>query len=154
MESSASIELQHAFLAEFINCGGGITNACAAAGIDRETFFNWLLVPSFDELYQSAREAVIDSYDEELHRAIQDGNRMALIFFMATKGKDRGYGMETGELAESLNLELEKHYLQENGDLRKLVEEQGEVICEARDYIKKLKSRIIELEQVKADATN
>lgn len=71
---------------------GVISTACKAVGIDRKTHYNWL---KDDEEYKEAVEAIpdmaLDFAENYLYKAIKDGNITATIFYLKTKGKDRGY---------------------------------------------------------------
>jgi len=71
---------------------GIVSAACKAVGISRQTHYMWL---KEDEEYRSQVEAipdvVLDFAENKLYKAIQDGNITATIFFLKTKGKDRGY---------------------------------------------------------------
>lgn len=156
MDTSGSIqEQQSAFLAALINNGGLLTEACTTAGIERGTFFKWLEDQNFEERYGEALEAVVDQCEEELLKAIQGGNTMALLFTLATRGRGRGYGVDAADLSEILNVALEERYRQVIMTLEKTVEEQGAVVREAHEYVKKLKVRIAELEPlVQSDATD
>lgn len=53
----------------------------------------------------------MDVYEEELKKAAMSGkNTMALIYTLATKGKDRGYGVVADNLSKFLHVALEGHY--------------------------------------------
>ena len=71
---------------------GIVTAATKVAGISRQTHYRWL---EDDAEYKAAVEAipeiVLDFAENTLYTAIQNGNMTATIFFLKTRGKDRGY---------------------------------------------------------------
>lgn len=71
---------------------GIVSAACQAVGISRQTHYNWL---KEDEDYRQKVEAipevVLDFAENQLYKAIKNGNITATIFFLKTRGKDRGY---------------------------------------------------------------
>lgn len=71
---------------------GIVTAACKVVGISRQTHYNWL---KEDEDYRQKVEAipevVLDFAENQLYKAIKNGNITATIFFLKTRGKDRGY---------------------------------------------------------------
>jgi len=80
---------------------GVVTHAAKQAGIDRTTHYKWLRE---DENYKAWIEEipdiVIDFAENALFRQIQEGNTTSIIFFLKTKGKERGY-IEKQEIAVS-----------------------------------------------------
>ncbi len=72
--------------------GGNISATCSALGITRQTFFNYrksnkMLAQKLDEV----SESLIDFAESKLVEEIGNGNLTAIIFFLKTKGKNRGY---------------------------------------------------------------
>ena len=71
---------------------GVVTTACKVVGISRETHYRWM---KEDEEYRKKVEGLIDVAldfaESQLHKQIRDGNSTATIFFLKTKGKNRGY---------------------------------------------------------------
>jgi hypothetical protein len=65
---------------------------CKAIGIERATFYLWLKEDdAFREKITALEEGDIDSAETALKRQILDGNITAIIFYLKTKGKNRGY---------------------------------------------------------------
>ena len=72
---------------------------CNALGIERATFYNWLKEDnSFKEKITALEEGDIDTAESALKRQIREGNITAIIFYLKTKGKNRGY-VERQELS-------------------------------------------------------
>jgi len=71
---------------------GIVTTACKAVEISRETHYRWLRE---DEQYKEAVESIadiaLDFAESKLHKSIENGSDTAVIFYLKTKGKKRGY---------------------------------------------------------------
>ena len=71
---------------------GIVTSACKAVGIDRSTHYEWL---KNDEQYKALVESIsdiaLDFAESKLHKSIENGSDTAVIFYLKTKGKKRGY---------------------------------------------------------------
>ncbi|MCM1361749.1 MAG: phBC6A51 family helix-turn-helix protein [Clostridiales bacterium] len=83
--------------------GCNVTATCDALGISRRTFYKWResnkkLVEQLD----AANEAIIDFAESKLIEHIQNNDVQALMFFLRTKGKARGY-VEKVEQQVTLN---------------------------------------------------
>ena len=71
---------------------GIVSTACEKAGISRQTHYNWLKDDAeYKEAVRSIEERTIDFAESHLHALIKDKNPAATIFFLKTKGKNRGY---------------------------------------------------------------
>lgn len=71
---------------------GVVTSAAKKAGIDRGSHYKWY---KNDEKYRTAVDAVqdiaLDFAESKLHQSIASGSDTAIIFYLKTKGKRRGY---------------------------------------------------------------
>lgn len=71
---------------------GVVTTACKNVGIVSSTHYRWL---NDDEEYKQAvndiENTALDFAESHLHKLIQSGNPAATIFYLKTKGKNRGY---------------------------------------------------------------
>ena len=71
---------------------GIVSTACEKAGISRQTHYNWMKDdPEYKEAVRAIEERTIDFAESHLHALIKDKNPAATIFFLKTKGKNRGY---------------------------------------------------------------
>ena len=78
---------------------GVVSTACKAAGVSRDTHYRWLREdPDYKEQVEELAEVAVDFAESHLHKLIKDGNPAATIFFLKTKGKNRGY-IERQEIA-------------------------------------------------------
>ena len=71
---------------------GVVTTACKQTKIGRTTHYRWL---SEDKEYRKAvndlKTVALDFAESKLHSSIADGNVTAIIFYLKTQGKARGY---------------------------------------------------------------
>jgi hypothetical protein len=71
---------------------GVITLACKEVGVARQTHYEWY---KEDEEYHSAVDSIadiaVDFAESKLHEQINKGDTTATIFYLKTKGKQRGY---------------------------------------------------------------
>jgi hypothetical protein len=71
---------------------GIVSTACEKVGVDRKTHYNWLKDDAeYKEAVRAIEERTIDFAESHLHALIKDKNPAATIFFLKTKGKNRGY---------------------------------------------------------------
>ena len=84
---------------------GLVSHSAKAAGIDRQTHYNWLAEdPAYKAAVDAIKESVLDFAESHLYRLIKDGNPQATIFLLKTKGKNRGYVERTEVVtAEKVN---------------------------------------------------
>lgn len=70
-----------------------ITKACGIIGISTRTYYKW--ADEFpDKLIQKHEwnERMIDMAEESILKQIKEGTPASTIFFLKTKGRNRGYG--------------------------------------------------------------
>ena len=84
------------FLQAFKSNLGHITMSCEAANIHRQTYYNWVEKDnSFKEQCDNVEAGLIDLAENKLLEKIKDDKSphqmTAIIFFLKTKGKSRGY---------------------------------------------------------------
>lgn len=71
---------------------GVVTTACRKAGINRDTFYQWLKNdPEFKAAYEDLANVALDFAESKLHQRIAEGSDACTIFYLKTKGKHRGY---------------------------------------------------------------
>lgn len=98
------------FIKTLIESFGNISKACAAVGISRRTYYNWVEKDKeFKEEVENISEFVIDEVENHLFDQIKEGSTAATIFYLKTKGKRRGYIesqeiQHTGEMINVINL--------------------------------------------------
>ena len=70
---------------------GVVTTACKKVGIGRTMFYEYMKDNNFREQVDDLQNVALDFAESQLHKQIQDGNTAATIFYLKTKGKNRGY---------------------------------------------------------------
>lgn len=71
---------------------GLICNAAAKAGVDRRTVQRYIKeFPQVAEAAEEAREKLYDTVESKLYEKIEAGDITAIIFFLKTRCRHRGY---------------------------------------------------------------
>lgn len=85
-------EQKKKFLDALRNGLGIITTACQATGVSRSNFYYWC---KNDEEFKAAADEImevqLDFVENKFLHAIEAGDITAMIFYLKTKGKKRGY---------------------------------------------------------------
>ena len=75
-----------------MEAGGILTAAARKLGCASCTIYEYIeRYPALKDVLSEARESSIDLAESELIKAIEAGNLTAIIFFLKTRGKSRGY---------------------------------------------------------------
>lgn len=97
---------------------GIVTSACRSAGIGRTTFYQWIKDDAeFAKDVKEIENVTLDFVESKLHKQIADGIPTSTIFYLKTKGKNRGY-IERQEIdhttkGESIKVDLSKYSVEE-----------------------------------------
>ena len=71
---------------------GIVTTACKAVGVDRATYYRYINDdPQFAKEAKEVENTALDFVESQLYKQIRAENITAIIFYMKTKGKKRGY---------------------------------------------------------------
>ena len=71
---------------------GNIHASCEEAEVSRATYYRWLSESeAFKEEIENVTEMNVDYAESKLMSVIQEKNVTAIIFYLKTKGKSRGY---------------------------------------------------------------
>lgn len=85
-------ERQEMFLEHFRKSHGIVSYACQQTGITRACYYKWRdSDPKFKERAEEIEEETIDIVESKLFSAINNDDLTAIIFYLKTKGKKRGY---------------------------------------------------------------
>lgn len=80
------------FLQAYKNSLGIVSAACEVAGVSRKTYYRWI---ESDEEFAAKVEDMADFQcdfvESKLLKKIEEGDTTAIIFYLKTKGKSRGY---------------------------------------------------------------
>lgn len=80
---------------------GVVTPACRAVGVDRATHYRWMETDlKYKEAVIDIENVALDFVESKLHKSIESGSDPAMIFYLKTKGKKRGYIEKTEVSAE------------------------------------------------------
>ena len=93
------------FLKALENNYGNISKACRSSNIGRQTYYEWKKVDKdFVEACLDVGEGLVDNAESKLKELIDNGNVVAIIFYLKCKGKDRGYTeKQTFELVKPID---------------------------------------------------
>ena len=71
---------------------GYISKTMSLLGCSAQTVYNYRdRMPTVAQAWKDIREKRHDFVENALHKAIKDGNVTAMIFYLKTQAKDRGY---------------------------------------------------------------
>ena len=71
---------------------GVVTSACKIVGIGRTTHYLWMEnYPEYKKAVDDLQNVALDYAESKLHSQIKKENATAIIFYLKTKGKRRGY---------------------------------------------------------------
>ena len=71
---------------------GIVTVACKKADVPRSTFYKWLNEDDeFAKEVKDIENIALDFAESQLHKQISENSTSATIFYLKTKGKNRGY---------------------------------------------------------------
>ena len=71
---------------------GIVTTACRQTGVARSTHYKWMQEDEeFAQAVKDLDDVAIDFAESKLHKRIEAGDTTAVIFYLKTKGKNRGY---------------------------------------------------------------
>lgn len=71
---------------------GVVTTACKIVGVGRTTFYGWMKEDEvFAERVEDIQNIALDFVESKLFENIKDGKTSEMIFYLKTKGKNRGY---------------------------------------------------------------
>ena len=70
---------------------GNIAESCRSINISRQTYYRWKKDKKFEQDCIDAEESLLDFAESQLQELIKSKNPIAILFFLKTKGKGRGY---------------------------------------------------------------
>lgn len=87
---------------------GVVTTACKIVGINRSSHYEWLESdPSYAKQVADIKDIALDFAESQLHKRMQSGSDTAIIFYLKTQGKKRGY-IERTEVEHSGEINIPK----------------------------------------------
>lgn len=93
MDRNVTTEEMKAQMLEMLKSNdGNVADACERLHISRQCHYHWMKTDKeYEEAYDEINEANIDFAEKQLRRSIKDGDITSIIFFLKTKGKNRGF---------------------------------------------------------------
>ena len=74
-----------------VNAFGNLSQASKSLGVERPTLYKWIEQDGLEEAVQEGRNSRLDFVEGKLDQKINSGDTTAIIFFLKTQGKSRGY---------------------------------------------------------------
>ena len=106
----------------FIRKLGIVTSAAKEAGICRENHYHWMKIPEYKKAVESINEICIDFVEGKLYKLIDDGNPNVTMFYMKTKGKNRGYRETIENINHNYNSDWTASVIEAHEKREKIVE--------------------------------
>lgn len=92
MASDKTDTRKKAFLQALEKNLGIVTQTAKAVGIHRSTYYDWIQTdPEFRDAAEEIQEVALDFVEGKLLKRINDESDTAILFYLKTKGKHRGY---------------------------------------------------------------
>lgn len=70
---------------------GNLSTAAKSLSVDRATLYKWIDQEGLEEAVIEGRNTRLDFVESKLDQKINGGDTTAIIFFLKTQGKNRGY---------------------------------------------------------------
>lgn len=100
-ETAVTDERKNRFLQALEAAGGIVEPACKSSGISRNTYYTWRKTDFFFAARcEEIKEAQIDYVESKLLSRIGAGDTTAMIFYLKTRGKDRGWTEKQAPVVE------------------------------------------------------
>jgi DNA-binding phage protein len=74
-----------------LSCDGNLTAAAARLGVVRKAVYDYIERYNLKDVLDQSREKMADEAVGQLHRLVRDGNLGAVIFYLKTQAKSRGF---------------------------------------------------------------
>ena len=76
---------------------GNILQSAKILRVERQTLYKWIEEEGLHKALEEGREARIDIAETQLDTRMEKGDTTAIIFFLKTQGRSRGYGQDTNQ---------------------------------------------------------
>lgn len=103
---------------------GNLSLTAEALGIDRSTLWEWRKkYPELEQMLNDYDESLGDLAESKLMMAINEGNLTAIIFYLKTKHKGRGY-IEGQEIKATVSTAVKSMSQEEAAEFIRRIEEE------------------------------
>lgn len=88
---------------------GIVSTACRSASVPRRTYYQWLKTDNgFREAVEDIGEEATDFVESKLMENIEAGKERSILFYLKTRGKERGYSEQGGtSVSEKIDREIQ-----------------------------------------------
>nr|DAF05945.1 MAG TPA: putative terminase small subunit [Caudoviricetes sp.] len=126
------------FLEALAAAAGIVLTACESVNVSRSTYYRWYKEDAaFAERVDEISEEQLDFVEGKLLKSIKDGDTTAIIFYLKTKGKKRGYSEKQPPKEETLQPQTAAAIVDEASTKKKL-QRIKQRLRNKRNYITKL----------------
>lgn len=116
MKTNKKQQTKKALLEALEKSLGVITSACKIVGVDRGTFYRYYNEdPEFKKAVKDIDNVSLDFVESKLFKQIESGNVAATIFYLKTKGKNRGY-IEKQQIEHSTDYKFDFGEIKDDGE--------------------------------------
>jgi len=92
MATNKSLQNKKMLIEAMEKCHGIVTDACKTVGISRVTYYEYYKNDTeFKKSIDEIESTVLDFVEGKLFQKIDTGDVTSIIFYLKTKGKNRGY---------------------------------------------------------------
>ena len=117
MATNKSLQYKKMLIDAMEQCHGIVSDACRSVKVSRVTYYEYY---NNDEDFKKAineiENSVLDYVEGKLFKLIDKGDVASTIFYMKTKGKNRGY-TEKSEIDHNVNVQqMPTVVIKTNGD--------------------------------------
>jgi len=107
MRKTKTQQKKELFLKIFEKNAGNVSATCRGVNITRRLFYQWCEKDEeFKKKVEEVREGLIDYAESMLLKKIKNEDLGAIIFFLKTQGKKRGYSEKQNEV--NVNIDSKK----------------------------------------------
>ena len=90
--TNKSLQYKKALIEAMEECHGIVSDACKSVGVSRVTYYKYYNDdPEFKKDIDEIEGVVLDFVENQLFGKIKKGDVACIIFYLKTKGKQRGY---------------------------------------------------------------
>ena len=126
------------FLEALAAAAGIVLTACESVNVSRSTYYRWYKEDAaFAERVDEISEEQLDFVEGKLLKSIKDGDTTAIIFYLKTKGKKRGYSEKQPPKEETLQPQTAAEIVDE-ASTKKKQQRIKQRLRNKRNYITKL----------------
>jgi hypothetical protein len=102
--TNKSLQYKKELIQAMENCHGIVSDACKSVGISRVTYYDYYKKDAeFKKSIDEIENTVLDFVENKIFDKIDKGDVSCIIFYLKTKGKNRGY-VEKSEIDHNVNI--------------------------------------------------